>query len=310
VSKSSSGHVINGDRRLSKLDRIRWICLNWLNNRRANSDLDDVLEIARFANSDSGSLWAKIDAGVSPSRRLGDLFWLSLPWKRIASALHGSVQAVEVGCGSGKYGLLVQQCLREAFAGYVGVDVSPHPDWDLHRVDPRFHFVRASSEDVQQHLGDANLIITQSALEHFEQDLTFFEQIADYVARANRPLIQFHLMPSAACLSTFPWHGVRQYTPRTVSLITRLFGAETSKRLYFLGSSECNRLHRRYITYPQFLGRGDRRQANLAQYDRELRQAVQHDDRAPRTSEACFLALVLQSGIADDIFSQSVPDCP
>lgn len=304
LSKSSSGHVINGDHRLSKLDRILWYFLNWLNNTRATADIDLSLELARFRTGNVESVWSRIDAAASPARRLCDLFWLLLPWQQIASELNGSVHALEIGCGPGRYGLLVDECLGNSLAEYVGLDMTRHPEWDDLQRNSKIKVVCTDSGNTRQYLADANLIITQSALEHFEEDLVFFRQIADYIATANRPIIQLHLMPSSACLTTFPWHGVRQYTPRTISRITRLFGLETSKRLYFLGSIACNRIHRQYITYPRLLGKGDQRQDHLAAYDRELRRAVHQDDIAPKRNEACFLALVLQSGLTCNIFPQ------
>jgi hypothetical protein len=301
--ESSSGHTLNGDRRLSKLDRVRWFLVNWINNARATSNLDPALELARFRTGNTATVWPTIDAAASPARRLCDLFWLTLPWRLIARELNGSVKALEVGCGTGRYGMLVQQCLGDAFGGYVGLDVARHAEWDSHRSDPKIELVCADSGSTARYLSGANLIITQSALEHFEEDLLFFRQIADYIVTANRPMIQFHLMPSAGCLTTFPWHGVRQYTPRTISRITRLFGKETSKRLYFLGSQACNRIHRRYITYPWLLGRGDQRRKRQDAYDRELRRAVERDDVAPKRNEACFHALVLQSRLTRDVFT-------
>jgi hypothetical protein len=89
------------------------------------------------------------------------------------------------------------------------------------------------------------------------------------------------------------------------SRITRLFGAETSKRLYSLGSAACNRLHRRYITYPWLLGKGDRCREHSAAYDRELREAIWQDDIGPKRHEASFHALVLQSRLTRDIFRES-----
>ncbi len=304
VSDSSSGHTINGDGRLSKLNRILWFFLNWSNNTRATSNLDPSLEIAPLFIGNVSSIWSRIDATASPARRLCDLFWLTLPWQRIASELGGSVKALEIGCGTGRYGLLIQECLGDAFAGYVGLDPTRHAEWDLRRSDPKFELVCAGSGSTEQYLSDANLIITQSALEHFEEDLAFFRQISAYIATANRPILQLHLMPSAGCLTTFPWHGVRQYTPRTVSRITRLFGSETTKRLYALGSVACNRIHRRYVTYPRLLRKGDQRQKRSAAYDRDLRQAVEQDETEPRRNEACFYALVLQSHLPRDIFLQ------
>jgi SAM-dependent methyltransferase len=226
-----------------------------------------------------------------------------LPWQRIASELNGSVKVLEVGCGTGRYSALLKDCLGDAFGGYVGIDVTRHAEWDSHQSNPKIELFCADSGSTAKYLADANLIITQSALEHFEEDLTFFRQIADYIATADRPMVQCHLMPSAGCLTTFLWHGVRQYTPRTISRITRLFGGETSKRLYFLGSAACNRVHRRYITYPWLLRRADRRRKYQDAYDRDLRQAMQQDEIVPRRDEACFHALVLQSRLVRNIFS-------
>ncbi len=48
-------------------------------------------------------------------------------------------------------------------------------------------------------------------------------QLRDFAAAINRPSILVHLMPSAACLRLYRHHGLRQYTPRTISKITRLF---------------------------------------------------------------------------------------
>jgi hypothetical protein len=304
VVSSSSGHKINGDRRLSKLNRILWLLLNRLNNSRATSDLDPSLEFAQLRIPSAQSVWPRIDAKASPARRLCDLFWLTLPWQQIANELRNSVKALEIGCGTGRYGLLMRECLGDAFRGYVGLDATRHIEWDQHRSDPQFEFICADSGSIEQYLAGANLIFTQSALEHFEEDLTFFRQIAKYIATANRPILQFHLIPSASCLTTFPWHGVRQYTPRTVSRITRLFGPETTKRLYSLGSVACNRIHRRYVTYPQFLGKGDQRLEQSAAYDHDLREAVKQDESEPGRNEACFYALALQSRLRRDIFSQ------
>jgi SAM-dependent methyltransferase len=276
--------------------------MNWRNNASATSNLDPSLEISKFRPGDVTSIWAKIDEAASPARRLCDLFWLTLPWQRIVEELNGAVKALEVGCGTGRYGLLLQECLGAAFAGYVGLDMTRHAEWDNEGSNPKFNLVCTDSGSTEQFLLDANLIFTQSALEHFEEDLVFFRQIADYIATAKRPIIQFHLVPSGACLTTFPWHGVRQYTPRTISRITRLFGTETSKRLYFLGSAACNRIHRRYITYPSLLRKKDPRETRRDAYDRELREAIRQDVNAPKRNEACFYALVLQSHLTRDIF--------
>lgn len=282
--------------------RALWLALNRLNNARPASDVDPSLEIVRFSASSVMSFWPKIDVTASPARKLCDLFWLSLPWPRIATELGGSVRVIEVGCGSGKYGLLLKNALGEAFGGYVGLDVEVHDEWAALQSDS-ITLIQADVSTIEEHLAERNMIITQSALEHFDEDLVLFRKIEKHVQTTIGPLIQVHLMPSAGCLTTFLWHGVRHYTPRTVSRLTRIFGTRTLKRLYFLGSANANRIHRRYITYPGLFGKGDRRQTRQALYDQELQEAVLRDEIAPKKYEACFHALVLQSRVAHDIFT-------
>lgn len=108
---------------------------------------------------------------------------MALPCQRIASELGGSVRAFEVGCGTGR------GVLGDAFGGYVGLDVGRRAEWDTRRSDPKIELACADSGSTARYLSGANLIIAQSALEHFEEDLLFFRQIADYIATANRPMV-------------------------------------------------------------------------------------------------------------------------
>jgi len=300
-SESSSGHTLNADLPMSRLARLRWIGLNWRNNSAARKNVDQGLILTRFAAGGLDEFWTRIDPTVSPARRLCDLFWLSLPWTKVAAALGGTVRVLEIGCGSGRYGELLRDCLGGAFGGYRGLDVVRDEAWPALQRDPRFEFVCAGSDATAQYAGDANLIFTQSALEHFEGDMTFFRQLQTHIAGAGRPVLQLHLIPSAGCLRTFLWHGVRQYTPRTTSHITGLFGADCGKLLYALGGARCNRLHRRYVTWPWLFGRGDRRRQTTALYDAQLREAIRLDDAAPAAAEACFYALALLHGVPGEI---------
>ena len=207
-----------------------------------------------------------------------------------------------MGAVRGRYALLLQECLKGALAGYVGLDAKPHAQWDEYRARPGIELICADAGATKRYRAAADLIFTQSALETFVNDIEFFMQIATHVSSTNRPTLQLHLVPSGACLATFRWHGVRQYTPRTISRITRLSGPETSRYLYYLGSAACNRVHRRYIIYPCLFGLRDRRERDLDTCERDLRQAVQ-DDEAGTSDEACFHALVLQARVQRDIFA-------
>jgi hypothetical protein len=108
-------------------------------------------------------------------------------------------------------------------ASYTGVDVEARPSRpDLIEAPP---FVRLRVAD-SAHLDvplEVNLLVSQSAVEHFPDDLHYFRCLRDFVAARETPVLQLHAFPSPACLELYPRHGVRQYTPRTVSLTSRLF---------------------------------------------------------------------------------------
>jgi SAM-dependent methyltransferase len=302
VNKSSSDHSLNADRPLTKVQRLQWLYLNWRNNRRPQQELDERLKQCVFPSAGHLAPWEQIDTLVSPARRLCDLFWLAMPWPRITAALGAPVRLLEVGCGTGRYGTLLRDRLGTDFGSYTGLDVVADPAWSSLATDPRFVFHGDGAADVTPYLSDANLVFTQSAIEHFDTDLDFMRQIARHLESRRTPLLQVHLMPSAGGLRTFMWHGVRNYTPRTISRMTRLFGDDTQRVLYSLGSARCNRTHRRRITYPWLFGRPDGRRGDPAGYDRELRHAVEQDARHPVVNHACFYALVLAHGLPPDLF--------
>ena len=294
---SSSLHSLNSDRGLSKPSRVAWFALNWLNNLFPHAQLDPDLDIRNFVLSDQelDLHWSKISTKSSPARRLSDLFWHVQPWSDISREIGGEIHALEVGCGNGRYGVLLEGLLGDSLHRYVGLDLKTHPGWDQNAGNPKFNLIKANCNSIEPYLEGVNLIITQSALEHFDQDLLFFEQVAKYVHCTQKPVLQIHLMPSAGCLTTFPWHGVRQYTPRTVSRITRLFEAGTRKILYLLGSRQCNKVHRKYITMPNFFRNMDLRENRTAEYEDQVFKAIKQDIAHPSRKEACFHALVLQS---------------
>lgn len=295
AARSSSWHAVNADTGLSPIGRIKWIVYNAVNNRFPRTGVDPALAVERFDLSHADVHWDAIDPQSSPSRRLTDLFWLDLPWGRLTALLGGEVRALEVGCGTGRYGILLRRCLGDRLKEYVGLDQAVHAEWATLADSGPFRFVVGDAAAIDQHLKDANLILTQSALEHFEEDLTFFRQVADFVNAAARPIVQVHLLPSADSLTIFPWHGVRQYTPRTISKITMLHGPETSRTLYALGAAHCVRFQRRAITWPRLRGKQDLRQTDPVSYERQLREAIRADTRQPRPHAASFYALVMET---------------
>lgn len=300
--KTTSIHRLNGDRQLPRGGKLAYFLLNWLNNRLPCSRVDPRLAIRDFQCSHLRSCWPQIQAGSSPSRTLSDLFWLTLPWDRIQEEL-GAIRVLDVGCGSGHYGPRLIAWSGDRLASYVGTDVQAHASWPvLERDDPPLRFIQADAGEIAPAIpAGTNFVMSQSTIEHMDHDLRFFEHMADYVRGLDAPALQVHLCPSAACLKLYLLHGVRQYTPRTLSHITRLF-EDSRAVLYRLGGRACNQLHFQFITAPLVIWRqGDLRETRAAEYQRRLFAAIEEDLVRPQKSPS-FYALVIHTSPRTRLF--------
>lgn len=304
---STSPHTLSADGPLTKLERVAWVAFNLANNALPRSLVDPRIVERRFRLSPMriDGLWPSIRPDASPSRALCDLFWLTMPWPGILREL-GPLHALEVGCGSGTYGHLLSRLLGNQLAHYLGIDIAASGAW-AGAGDNRLEFRIGRAGDVAQYLADVNFVFTQSALEHVEEDLHFLRQVAQ-LAESRRPLLQLHLIPSASCITTFPWHGIREYTPRTMSQATRLFGAGTEAYLYALGGPACNRVHRKFILWPRLKRAGDLRRQAASGYADALRAAVLSDFLVDSRSPS-FYALVLLSNFARSPFREASTEC-
>jgi SAM-dependent methyltransferase len=291
---STSLHRINADRRLGALQRGLWLAANALNNAQPGRSLDPALAVRAFRLEPARIDWAAVSPQASPSRQLSDLFWSTLPWAAMREEL-GALRVLDLGCGSGRYA----EHFRRWAGGldtYTGLDVQPHPKWK----EIRDAAVRFGTYDGASLAGlipdDTDLLVSQSAIEHFDDDLSVFEDVARVVERRGRPFLQIHLAPAASALRLYPWHGVRQYTPRTLSKLSRLFRGYTRGIAYELGGHAGNRVHWEFIARQQFFGGPDLRAAEPIRYETAARTAIERDltPGAPRTPPA-FYALVLHS---------------
>jgi SAM-dependent methyltransferase len=273
-----------------------------LNNTLPRLNVDRKIKERKFHLSEQelDFLWNSIPEVASPSRRLSELFWLSLPWSSILGQV-GRINALEVGCGSGIYGRLLERILGTGLERYLGVDIEAQDQWTAND-NRRLSFKVGRAGDAQRFLQGTNLILTQSALEHFEEDLLFFSQVSDFVRANTHPILQIHLIPTASCITTFPWHGIREYTPRTISRITGLFGSETLAYLFSLGGYSCNRTHRKFITWPHFRSGSDLRRSREDDYRASVRSAILSDFRSDAAGSA-FYALVLISNCESGPFT-------
>jgi len=305
IRKSTSLQRLNADRGLGRLGRFKgrlYRLLNRVNNLLPYTFVDSCLEVRDFTCEDLDKYWNRLNAKSSPSRKLSDLFWLKLPWEKIRKEL-GEIHVLDAGCGSGEYGRKLTEWSNGAIKSYTGIDFSSNENWiALEKKYTNFSFYQAEVENILQYVSEKiNFFMSQSAIEHFDEDLHFFRQISDYILSSKKTVIQVHLFPSNSCLRLYGNHGIRQYTPRTVSKITRLFRNFSCSALFRLGGDNCNHLHYEFITKPIFLEGNDWRDTRTAEYDRKLLAAIEEDMKLPQTSPA-FYVLVIHSNGNNKIF--------
>lgn len=292
---TTSIHRLNGDRHLSHAGKLAYFALNWLNNRLPEWFVDPHMTIRDFRCPNLAASMSQLGAGTSPSRRLSDLFWITLPWPEIQEELD-AIRVLDVGCGEGGYASRLMTWSGDRIVSYLGADVRAHERWRaLEQDDPRIRFIETDAGALMRSAPEGtNLIVSQSTIEHIDADLEFFEGVRDYVARRGHGTLQIHLCPSPACLKLYLLHGVRQYTPRTLSKITRLF-EDGYAVVYRLGGRESNRIHYRFITAPLMSQRtGNLRLARAAEYEAAVLAAIERDMTRPQPSPA-FYALVVHS---------------
>ncbi|MFC1667543.1 class I SAM-dependent methyltransferase [Candidatus Omnitrophota bacterium] len=303
IKKSTSIHNINADRKLNNIQKVLYLLFNYINSLFPYANLDNKLRILDFSCDDLRMYWARTPSASSPSRKLCDLFWLSLPWGRIREEL-GEINILDIGCGSGEYGRRLTEWSDNKLSSYTGMDVYKNENWiKLKKEYPVFNFCQHNAADILNHIPEgSNFFMSQSTIEHLDEDLLYFEQVRDYILRYQRSVMQVHLFPSSACLPLYYSHGVRQYTPRTISKISRLFKDFSYTVLFRLGGRECNHLHYNFITKPLLRRKVETpRGIETKEYDRRLFMAIKDDMSRPQKYPA-FYALVICSNMGEKIF--------
>lgn len=294
---SSSQHILNGDFGLNIINKVLWLLANFRENYFNFSKLDRSINRKKFIVDDTLlNNYQRIGSGdymPSPARLLADLFWNSLDPTKIKNFLQDEIRSIEIGAGHGIYGEFIMKNFGKN-TSYVGIDPQKSENWITLPTNQNFQFHQASSSEVNNFLDNKNFIFTQSAIEHFVEDLKFFKLLARYVNDQNFPIYQIHIMPSEACLFTYPWHGVRQYNKKNISLINRLF-PNSDVTLFSLGGSQALKLHLRHITLPNLLRKKDLRKTNSDLYNSYLNSAVKKDFNSNNLDPCSFYALVIQS---------------
>ena len=302
TNKSTSIHTLNADRGLKRRVKILHFILNKLNNLFPNYKIDKSLEVRNFKEENLKKNWLKCSITSSPGTKIADLFWINLPWNLIKKELN-EINILDIGCGEGNYGHKFVDYSNNNINRYVGLDIKRYNNWiKLKKKYSFFQFYKFSGKNFTNLIPhETNLFITQTAIEHFEEDLTFFNQISDYISSSRRNIIQIHIFPARASLSLMPFHGVRQYTPRTVSKIISIFKDFSYTILFNLGGKYCNYLHYKYITEPRRNKLGDMRFKKTQEYNKLSFNAIIKDMEYPQKSPLGY-ALVIHSNWKNKIF--------
>ncbi len=227
---------INGDDRLSIVDRIRYLWVNF--HRNLFVPVSTLKPI--FYTPD------RVDLNLltaSPLRAYVETFFA----KKLPSLISpGPIRVLDIGCGSGRYSDLLASA---GYTGdYVGVDIGdniPHQSTYAEAFKRSFHNIDAHefSSDVP-----FDLIISMSALEHIDRDDQLIGHLDQFLSDKGA---QLHVVPGAWGLPLYLWHGYRQYNLH--SLESR-FGTNGT-RIYALGGFASFLLHFLFITLAEIIFR-------------------------------------------------------
>ena len=263
-----------------------WIIICLVNYILSLKDKPDKrIKVIKFKRNIKSNL---IKKNESPARILSDMFWLSFPWKEYAKIIKKKLNIIEVGCGDGRYGFLLKKILKNSFNNYLGIDINKKKTWSEKKQG--ISFVKLDCYKIGKYLSNKNLIITQSALEHFKYDLKFFEIIKKNLPQKKK-IIQIHLIPSYNTLFTYFWHGYRHYNLNTISKITKIFNDKSQFKLFLLGSAKLNWFHFRHITLTK--NRNLKLKKDKKNYFRLLNSLLSQNSKSKDMNSPTFYALVI-----------------
>ena len=293
---SSGGAGIRGDGPISTIRQLTWISANGAINL-LDSAFSKEAKIYRepVFKSESAEAVLRFVRDPSPTRLGCDLFWASIPWNQI-SRIVSKPRVIDFGCGTASYGDYWNMLLPHGVGEYVGIDISAHATWGEKKQFPRRFLVGGHSSGAGV---EADLYFSQSALEHFEDDLSFFRDLQRRVDTQATPSLQVHVVPGVDQALSTGAHGWRAYSPRTLSRLAQCAPRSASVYLVGLGGVNTMDLYRRNITIPRLRKKLGLRNRPLVSSPSPL-SVVLEDNLAkaePRAQPRCHsCAVVIDNG--------------
>ena len=301
---STSNHSLNADRKLTFIEKIKWLFFNFINNNTfpKKPEYNKFYFIEKFSPKFNSEEINELLIGDSPSRTIGNLFWKNVNWDLIKNEM-GEINIFDTGCGAGEYGLKINDFALNRINSYYGIDFKARDNWNQIMTNNPFIFLKESSSSNVKNLipKNTNFIMTQSAIEHFSKDLEYFYQIKDFIEEGKRNIIQIHLFPSPACLWLYLFHGYRQYNLNSINKIIKIFKEQKCYyKIFPLGGNKLNQLHFRFITIPSLLKKRINLKSN--NYKNFLKRYMQYEITKGNNYNPSFYALVIHSNFRNKVF--------
>jgi len=288
---------INADTDKRVFSRLLWLIDCFLDNVNPVLPKNSDIKVVPFSRTDN--MYELDDSCLhTPSRVLSNMFWSNLNWKYFRDAFGGELSVLDIGCGSGKYSEIFSQFSEKSISKYKGIDIYEHKDWNEKYKREGFEFLIGSVDDINEIYNGEDLVLSQSVLEHVENDKKLIDSISQISEKNNKRIIQIHLVPSSPCLYKYLWHGFRQYTPRKIDALLRHVGS-AEKFLVPLGGKHCNAVHFKWITLPEIVSRVTRlslknMESASEEYKEEREKAIILDaNQKLNINKASFFAIVI-----------------
>jgi len=302
--KSSINHI-SGDnlRELLPLKWIYWLLINIFNNnlRPKKPDFNKYKFIEKFKISSTDLKNIEKKEFSSPSRVLCNLFWEKINWENVKNEI-GELNILDTGCGDGTYSLKLNRYAK-GINSYRGIDLIKNKKWS--KLTQEHSFIDFKNQTYLNVCKSAksktNIFISQSAIEHFQYDLQYFQEIKKFINASKNNTIQIHLFPSPACLWLYLFHGFRQYNLNSILKILKIYKNENCYfKIYPLGGTNCNLQHFKSISIPHFILR-DFIKLNKKNYFKNLKKNILKDNELLPLNPS-FYALIIHSNFKNKIF--------
>ena len=167
--------MINGDEIRNLGDRIAYFPQCVVNGLVGNRNLIQVCYISLIDDAKATNIGGQ---------KTNNMFWASVDWVASSKKLNGNVHVLDIGCGKGRSGNRFKNIFEKHFGSYSGLDI-----YKAESFPDKFRHIKDKAENVSRYIDDTvNLITSQSALEHIENDLTVLKDLTESLGNPKKTI--------------------------------------------------------------------------------------------------------------------------